>query len=806
MIQVRLSGIADISALETRWRALEARAEASFFQTWTWTGCLAAERFPDPVLAEATEDGETVGLALFNRRRGCLYLGETGAAPFDRLAIEHNGPLALRPDIAAAILRIVAARHDAVLSGLSQPAPGLVLKSQAAPFADLRGQQESTIACDAPQSNTVMVREDGPPTASLSLPPQVVGASPSRTMTGKCGLAYMDRRSANTRQQIRRSDRAFGEPTIVRAETAATAHAWLEEMAVLHQATWTARGEPGCFADPFFARFHHALIDRGMHRGEIDLWRVTGRAGTVGILYNFRFRGRTFAYQSGFAYDPADARRKPGLTCHRLAIEASGRDGVRYYDFLAGDSRYKRSLADGSATMRWVLAGPWWSPRLLVKRARDAVAGLRDTLFGRGAHRVKHNLLSTTSVLAVLALGGGRVAAAPIVRIADGAPTGVAGDSDVLRDSLALFAPRPVAIDEVLPAATMDEARPVAGPALSQSPSATYTYKAQVALPQTARDKAAAFSRRNPGNVSNLHGTIGTAREGIFAVPSLGVLINEMPARAYNYIFRPTLSTAAPAVPDGSADIAQRITPRGDPGHSVFIGVRPAVAEGAGGPGRDTAILGATGSATPTLMIESERGRSARFAGGPGATGSAVSYQLEMPLATTIGFSTRDVRPTELGIGAAGSSTLGYTYVPRLGRGGGRGDAGATLSATVAVSDDDVSLRIRPAPPATGRIATSTVGAAYVRTALVDDATDRFAVATGSRVPEQIAVPVAIKGALSDPESGVGSMLEGDTDEGGDGNSLLFYGLVAGATLVPVGGAVIGYRLIRRAALKRLTG
>ena len=69
VIQVRLSGIADISALETRWRALEARAEASFFQTWTWTGCLAAERFPDPVLAEATEDGETVGLALFNPPR-----------------------------------------------------------------------------------------------------------------------------------------------------------------------------------------------------------------------------------------------------------------------------------------------------------------------------------------------------------------------------------------------------------------------------------------------------------------------------------------------------------------------------------------------------------------------------------------------------------------------------------------------------------------------------------------------------------------------------------------------------------------
>ena len=355
MIHVALSGVRDFAALGERWRVFEDRSNPSFFQSWTWTGCLAEERFPDPVLATATQGGETVGLALFNRRRGfgrdLLFLGETGAFPWDRLAIEHNGPLVARghDDAAGAILHAAVAEADLVLSGM-----GAAAAEQTPPAVSLEGRG----------------RRVGSILKSQAVPFAIPDA------------AYLDRRSANTRQQIRRSDRAFGTPAIVRAETEAEAHAWLDEMAVLHQATWTARGEPGSFADPSFGRFHHALIRRGMARGEIDLWRVAAGPHTVGVLYNFRFRGRVSAYQSGFAYDPADARRKPGLTCHRLAIEAGARDGVAVYDFLAGDDRYKRSLADGAETMRWLLAGPWWSPCLLAHRGRRLATGLQNALVG----------------------------------------------------------------------------------------------------------------------------------------------------------------------------------------------------------------------------------------------------------------------------------------------------------------------------------------------------------------------------------------------------------------------------------------
>jgi CelD/BcsL family acetyltransferase involved in cellulose biosynthesis len=367
--EVTLSGVDDFGALGERWRRLEARANGSFFQSWSWTGCLVAERFPDPALVEATENGETVALALFNRRRGplraeTLYLGESGVAAMDRLYIECNGVLTVGgreseltpPCLHAARFgrRSPLRPRRLVLSGITDPArvaaqriPGTVWArySAAAPYVDL--------------------------------------AAP-RTKGGD----YLAERSANTRQQIRRSDRAYAERgrlSLQRAGSAAEAHGFLDQMVPLHQASWTARSQPGCFADPFFARFHHELIDRGMPRGEIDLLRVTAGGELVGVLYNFRFGGRALAYQSGFDYAVADPRCKPGLSCHHQAIRFAAAAGLETYDFLAGDTRYKRSLADSAFMLHWVEIDSARSPRMMRRRignwlrARDAtgMGGLR---------------------------------------------------------------------------------------------------------------------------------------------------------------------------------------------------------------------------------------------------------------------------------------------------------------------------------------------------------------------------------------------------------------------------------------------
>ncbi len=343
---VRISGVADFAGLGVRWRDLERRSKCSFFQSWTWTGCLAAERFPDPVLVEATEDGRTVALALFNRTSRWigpdrLSLGESGIPALDCPYIEQNGVLAeagRTAELTGLCLREVASRFDVVLPGVEdtvlaairRPAVLVrVLRSQASPYADLAGLRQA-------------------------------------------GGDYLAGRSANTRQQIRRSGRFYEQAGLVVAEPAgsvAAAHGLLDDLAILHQAAWTARGKPGSFAQPFFRRFHRELIAAAVPRGEASLIRVSGGGEPIGVLYNFVHRGRMLAYQSGFAYRGDEPRAKPGLTCHYEAIRMALAQGLDRYDFLAGDHRYKRSLADGAYQQLWAECGPFYSPRLLLRRA-----------------------------------------------------------------------------------------------------------------------------------------------------------------------------------------------------------------------------------------------------------------------------------------------------------------------------------------------------------------------------------------------------------------------------------------------------
>jgi CelD/BcsL family acetyltransferase involved in cellulose biosynthesis len=333
-VEITCARFPDFAALGAAWRALEQEVESlSFFQSWTWLGCLAVERFPDPVVLRATTQGGTVGLALFNRRGRRLHLSSSGAPVLDAPFIEHNAPLALAAGdtpvpVAASLLQAAFRLGRAsrlILPGtqpcLATAAGGHVLRQHErnVPFVDLQ-----------------------------------------KIRTG--GGDYLASRSANTRAQIRRSLRHFeakGTLELARATTPAQATSWLAALIDLHTATWQRRGKPGAFATPFARRFHATLVADGLAHDEIDLLRLAAGGEVVGYLYNFRLRGRISAYQSGFAYREGAAQEKPGLCLHALAIEQALREGHSIYDFLAGADRYKLSLATDSTTLAWTeLARP----------------------------------------------------------------------------------------------------------------------------------------------------------------------------------------------------------------------------------------------------------------------------------------------------------------------------------------------------------------------------------------------------------------------------------------------------------------
>lgn len=357
----RLAPVEDLRALGAAWRVFEGVAAGSFFQSWTWMGCLAECRFTDPVLLEIRREGQLLAMALFNRRARrfggeALWLGESGDRRWDTVFIEHNGLLTAAEAPADVVaFALAAAREDAIGARRVWWRRDLVLSG----VDDAHGVALSAFGAVECQTR----------------PAPFVDLAPGRGFLG--GV------SANTRYQLRRSARRYaqhGPLTLTRASSEAQAHEFLDALAVLHQRGWNARGKPGAFADPFFARFHHALIARGYERGEVDLLAVHAGGEAIGYLYNFRWRGEVLAYQSGFDFAASRTHEKPGLTCHHLAIEMYAGEGMRRYDFLAGEARYKTSLANGESRLHWLALPHGFSLRGVKARLRGNLVSENFTI------------------------------------------------------------------------------------------------------------------------------------------------------------------------------------------------------------------------------------------------------------------------------------------------------------------------------------------------------------------------------------------------------------------------------------------
>ncbi len=406
---------------------------------------------------------------------------------------------------------------------------------------------------------------------------------------------------------------------------------------------------------------------------------------------------------------------------------------------------------------------------------------------------MKRPLVSTTSALALLMCGGGRLAAAPVAGVSDSLLFGTTDQTDVVREALSLGeAATPLIAGVVrLPSAVSD--KPTIADPSAQSPSATFTYRPAVLVRGDSGPvgSTAPLSRRNPGNVSNLKGTVAASQGGIFSVPAGAILVNDTPAAAYNYIFRPTMALAAVVQPVDFSQIVPRIEPAESPSHSVFIGVRPAIpTEDADAAARRVSTLSATGSATPTVVLPIPRKVSALDA----ESAANLGYRMDAGLTTTIGFSTQHVRPTLLPRGAAATSTLGYTYVPRP-----IAPQPATLPPSIAVGVEEGA----------GRASFGTAGLALppAAEAAQQFPADSFAIARPGRTPELVPVPIAIGNNLLEQAAAVRSLISAaETAESDSEYSLLGYVALVLAVLVPGGLAFLGFRMIRRAALRRLIG
>ncbi|MDC8830346.1 GNAT family N-acetyltransferase [Alteromonas gilva] len=165
------------------------------------------------------------------------------------------------------------------------------------------------------------------------------------------GNAYLSSLSRNTRYQINRSIREYEKYGILNVSVAASADEalqWFEEAAPHHITRWKNTDVGSGFTNPLFVEFHHNLIRAAFDKGRIDMIKVSAGPKVISYLYNFKEGKNVYFYLSANVYDEVLVHTKPGLVGHYLTQCHYIAAGITLYDFMGGESQYKRSLSNQS--------------------------------------------------------------------------------------------------------------------------------------------------------------------------------------------------------------------------------------------------------------------------------------------------------------------------------------------------------------------------------------------------------------------------------------------------------------------------
>jgi CelD/BcsL family acetyltransferase involved in cellulose biosynthesis len=327
--------------VEQCWHILQENCPHHYFLSWgwisTWLNSLPLEQnirfiagFVDEKPMLAFFAGTTIQKHALLRSH-IASLNSTGNPHFDKIYIEYNAVLA-HPQVKLDIELFLHACKEIPWDELRLPG----LSAQFVPQLDNLHEK--------PQKYNAVI-EEIPPAFYIDL-----------EKVRQKNMNYLGMLSANKRSQIRRSIKEYekdGPIEITEAQTTQEALLFLERLAEYHQKEWQQRGKDGAFSNNYFFRFHRSLISQRFQHGEIQLLRIATPGIELGYLYNFVYQGWVYCYQSGFNYLSSNQFR-PSLISDYFAILHNARLGHRVYDFMAGESEYKRSLSTDSEPMYWL--------------------------------------------------------------------------------------------------------------------------------------------------------------------------------------------------------------------------------------------------------------------------------------------------------------------------------------------------------------------------------------------------------------------------------------------------------------------
>jgi hypothetical protein len=292
-----------------------------------WLECWLSAYKPDVLLTSVKYEGETVALGIFGKHKECrhkvlksdqLRLFQTGNDVEDQIWVEFN-------DLLCHPVHKEKARLACLKALLSSEYP-----------------VDEIVISMMRQSRTQKLINDFPDVITcLSTPTYRVDLS-ALTASNSYYLASLSR---NTRYQINRSKRGYeslyGELKITFAQSKIQAITLFDEAGKLHLDRWEDSG----FQNPKFVGFHQEFISRYYDTGMIDVIKITAGNHLIAIIYNIIYKESVYFYLQGLQPE-TDGKLKPGLTAHSLLIEHYLQNGMRSYDFMGGDSQYKKQLSE----------------------------------------------------------------------------------------------------------------------------------------------------------------------------------------------------------------------------------------------------------------------------------------------------------------------------------------------------------------------------------------------------------------------------------------------------------------------------
>ena len=338
VLRVRLFPCEKNAVLRDKWLAMEAVCEHTFFTSWDWISCWMETVGSEILQCEAWMGENLVGLGLFveKRERGLgiisfrrLCLHRTGDRYRDRMCIEWND-LLIWPGLEQRVRRQVVAELTHGPKGADEVVFGFTPEGHNAGMVDPGFVPRIGYPYPSPFVDLVRVREEGGFDNTLS-----------------------HKTRANVRKSIRLAE-AIGHIELQSAASAEEALSYFREAGPFHIERFKDRtdGRQSGYLNPNFVAFHERLIPAAFQQGNLDLVKVTAGGVLLAYMYFFVYRKMVLFYLSAINYT-GFGKGQPGLIANYLCIRKFSDQGMDKYDFLAGDSLYKRVLATDTATMRF---------------------------------------------------------------------------------------------------------------------------------------------------------------------------------------------------------------------------------------------------------------------------------------------------------------------------------------------------------------------------------------------------------------------------------------------------------------------